>query len=147
MKKVILMLVVMITTLSSFATDEKVNQKVLNAFQQEFATASEVTWTTASDYYKADFTFNGQHVNAFFSLDGDLLGVTRNITVLDLPMSLQAGLKKSYSDYWISDLFEVSAGEETSYYVTLESADYSTVLKSVGAQGWTTFKKDRKNAQ
>ena len=144
MKKVILMLVVMITTLSSFATDEKVNQTVLNAFQQEFATASEVTWTTASDYYKADFTFNGQHVNAFFSLDGDLLGVTRNITVLDLPMNLQAGLKKSYSDYWISDLFEVTMSDSTGYYITLENADNIVVLKASADSDWSSFKKSRK---
>ena len=143
MKKVILMLVVMITTLSSFATDEKVNQKVLNAFQQEFATASEVTWTTASDYYKADFTFNGQHVNAFFSLDGDLLGVTRNITVLDLPMSRQAGLKKSYSDYWISDLFEVADKNGSTFYVTLESGYERLVLQSNGSS-WQTFRKTEK---
>ena len=144
MKKVILMLVVMITTLSSFASDEKVNQKVLNAFQHEFASASEVTWTTASDYYKADFTFNGQHVNAFFNLEGDLLGVTRNITLLDLPMNLQAGLKKSYSDYWISDLFEISNNDGTTYYITLENADSKLVLNSNGIGKWTSFKKAQK---
>ena len=55
----------------------------------------------------------------FTAQKAELMGLTRYISSLDLPISLQAGLKKDYSNYWISDLFEVSNSEGTGYYITL----------------------------
>lgn len=144
MKKMIMILAVALSTLSAFASDEKVNQKVLDAFKQEFATATAVTWTTATDYYKAEFTFNGQSVSAFYNYDGELMGLTRYITSLDLPMSLQAALKKSYSEFWISDLFEVTKSDSTGYYITLENADTTIVLKATADSDWNVYKKSKK---
>ena len=67
--------------------------------------------------------------------------MTRNISSLELPISLQANLKNNYSKYWISDLFEVSNQEGTSYYITMENADSKIVLKSSGNGRWNTYKK------
>ncbi|MGZ8517547.1 MAG: hypothetical protein ACXWWD_09360 [Chitinophagaceae bacterium] len=66
--------------------------------------------------------------------------MTRNISSLELPISLQTNLKNNYSKYWISDLFEISNNEGTSYYITLENADSKIVLKS-DSNKWNTFKK------
>ena len=144
MKKVIMLLAITISTLSAFATEEKVNQKVLHAFQSEFSSAKDVHWVATPDYFKAEFLFNDQHVNAFYNTDGELLGITRNITSLDLPMNLQTGLKKSYADFWISDLFEVTRSDSTGYYITLENAESVIVLKASADNEWTVFKKTRK---
>ena len=144
MKKVIMLLAITISTLSAFATEEKVNQKVLHAFQSEFTSAKDVKWVTTPDYFKAEFLFNDQHVSAFYNTDGELLGITRNITSLDLPMNLQTGLKKSYADFWISDLFEVTRSDSTGYYITLENAESVIVLKASADNEWSVFKKTRK---
>jgi len=56
----------------------------------------------------------------------------------------QANLKKNYSGYWISDLFEVAKNNGTSYYVTLENGDKKVVLTSANGSDWSTYKKDRK---
>ena len=144
MKKLIMLLAITISTLSAFANDEKINQKVLHAFQTEFTTAKNARWVTTSDYVKAEFLFNDQHVNAFYTMDGELLGITRNITSLDLPMNLQTGLKKSYADFWISDLFEVTRSDSTGYYITLENAENVIVLKASADNEWSVFKKTRK---
>jgi len=53
-------------------------------------------------------------------------------------------LKKNYSGYWISDLFEVAKNNGTSYYVTLENGDKKVVLTSANGSDWSTYKKDRK---
>jgi len=143
MKKVIVLLAIMISTLGAFANEERISQKVLDAFKTEFAAAKDVSWTVAADFFKAEFLFNNQHVTAFYNTDGELLGITRNITSLELPMSLQTALKKSYADYWISDLFEVTKSDSTGYYITLESADTVVVLKS-GDNEWNVFKKVKK---
>jgi hypothetical protein len=57
---------------------------------------------------------------------------------------LQTGLKKDYSNYWISDLFEVSNSDGTGYYITLENADSKVVLKSTGGDNWKTYQKKTK---
>ena len=145
MKKIILLLAITISTLSAFARDEeKVNAKVLNAFQTEFTSAKEVNWTAGDNYYKAVFTFNDQQVQAFYSLEGELLGIARYITLLDLPMNLQTSLKKSYTDYWVSDLFEVTKSDSTGYYITLENADSVIILKATAMDNWSVYKKAKK---
>ena len=141
MKKLILTLAVALSTMCSFAGDVTVSSRVLDAFKSDFSSAKEITWTATNDYYKASFVFNDQHVAAFYNLDGELIGMTRNISSLDLPLSLQTNLKKSYSNYWITDLFEVSNHDGTSYYITLENADGQVILKSAGGEQWKTFQK------
>jgi hypothetical protein len=141
MKKIIITLAVALSTLSSFAGEENVNTRVLNSFNSEFASAKEVTWTAGNNYYKAAFVFNSQHVFAFYNTDGELLGLTRYISSLDLPMNLQSDLRKGYGNYWISDLFEVSNNEGASYYITMENADTRIVLKSTFGSDWSVYQK------
>jgi hypothetical protein len=73
------------------------------------------------------------------------LGVTRYISSGNLPINLQTSLKKSYDNYWISDLFEVAKYDNTSYYITLENADTKLVLKSNGGSNWSVYDKIRKS--
>jgi len=131
-------------SLSAFAGREKVNEKVLNAFKTEFVNAQEVEWTISSEYFKASFQMNGQRIFAFYNTDGELMGLTRNISSAQLPVRLQTSLKKNYSNYWISDLFEVSNSDGTHYYVTLENGTSKVVLKSSTGNDWSAYKKDRK---
>ena len=141
MKKVIITLAVALSTLSSFAREVEVSSRVLDKFKSEFAGAKEVSWTAGDNFYKAEFVYNDQHVFAFYSTAGELLGLTRYISSLDLPINLQANLKKNYGNYWISDLFEVSNEEGTGYYLTMENADSKIVLKSTGGGSWEVYKK------
>ena len=144
MKKIIITLAIGLSTLCSFAREGNVSSKVLDAFKTEFGSAKEVAWTEGSNYYKAAFIFNDQHVSAFYSTDGELIGVTRYISSLDIPISLQASLKKGYSNYWISDLFEMSNSDGTSYYITLENADTKIILKASAGERWSVYTKSAK---
>jgi len=140
----ILTLVIAVTTLSAFANDENVNQKVLDAFKTEFTTAKDVEWSVGSNYYKATFNYNGKYVFAFYNENGELLGLTRYLSPSDLPLTLQNALKKSYESYWVSDLFEASKDEATNYYITLENADTKIVLKS-SENRWDIYSKIKKS--
>ena len=141
MKKMILILGMTLSMSFAFAGEENISPKVLDAFEKEFSTAKEVEWSTSVNYYKAAFTFNGNHVFAFYNMDGELLGLTRYISSLDLPIGLQKDLRNDYSTYWISDLFEVANNEGTAYYITLENANAKIVLRAADAKKWETFKK------
>lgn len=143
MKKMILSLAIAVSTLSAFASDANVNQKVLDAFKTEFASAKEVEWSVGANYFKATFNYNGKYVFAFYSENGELLGLTRYLSPADLPLALQANLKKNYEGYWVSDLFEASKNDGTNYYITLENADSKIVLKSSG-NSWSVHNKIKK---
>jgi hypothetical protein len=147
MKKMMLALAMILTigTSTTFAREENVSKQVLRSFNNEFATAEEVSWTVGSNYYKAAFSLNGQKVFAYYSHEGKLLGVARYISSLQLPLQLLTELKTGHSNYWISDLFEVSNEDGTSYYVTLENADSVVMLKSGSDNAWDEYSKKRKS--
>lgn len=148
MKKSILMWVMMLTIglTSTFANNEgSINQRAVSSFRKDFTNAQDVKWENNKDFVKATFRMNDQVMFAYYSQTGDLMAVTRNILSNQLPINLLAYLKKSYGNYWISDLFEVSSATDASYYVTLQSAEHTLVLKSTGISGWEVYKKEKKN--
>ena len=144
MKKMILTLAIAVSTLSAFAGDDNVNQKVLDAFTTEFTTAKEVEWSIGSNYYKATFNYNGKYVFAFYNENGEMIGFCRYLSPNDLPLALQYNLKKGYDGYWISDLVEVAKNNDTNYYITLENANKKIVLKS-SDNSWSVHNKNNKS--
>ena len=127
-----------------FAADREVNPTVLKSFANTFTTAKDVEWTVADNMFKAHFAYNGQVVTAFYTSEGNLLAVSRNITSHQLPIALQTELMKGQTNAWIANLFEITSDEGTAYYATLESAESKSVFKSNG-QSWSTFSKTKKN--
>ena len=147
MKKSILILAMLLTTIvgSSFANRNDDNKnRAAASFKQDFASAKEVTWENGKDLVKATFKLNDQVMFAYYSESGELMAVVRNMVSGQLPINLLTNLKKNYQGYWITDLFEVSASNESSYYVTLESADNVIVLKSSGLNKWEVFQKEKR---
>jgi hypothetical protein len=146
MKRLLVTLTIALSfiSLSSFANGEDVSPMAIKSFNSSFKTATEVKWTVTDTYFKADFALNGQYVSAYYDAEGNMKALTRNISSLQLPIALQADLKKNYDSYWISDVLEVANEEGTSYYITLETADTQLILKS-NSDSWNTFKKQRKS--
>jgi|SRR3954466_15197124 hypothetical protein len=116
----------------------------VKSFKSAFKSATEVSWSVTENLYKANFSLNGQYVSAFYNEEGQMIALTKNLSSLELPIVLQAKLKKNYDGYWISDLIEVAREEGTTYYITLENADTKLVLKSSGLD-WSNYKKQRKS--
>jgi len=146
MKKITIMLAMMLTltTTWAFTGEETINKQAVAAFQTEFVGATNASWSADNQCYKVSFTLNDQKLFAFYSTDGEFIAVTRYISPLHLPLYLQSSLKKLYHNGWVSDLFEVSSANETSYYVTIENADAKTILKSVDGREWSVYQKDKK---
>lgn len=142
--KTLFILLASLVSLVSKAETPEVNPAVLQSFESTFKGAKEVDWSVSSTYLKAQFALDGQYINAYYNTEGTLIALTRNITASQLPVMLQTGLKKEGANYWITDLFEVSNEEGTSYYVTLENADNKVVLKATDSRVWNTYSKSRK---
>jgi hypothetical protein len=148
MKKMILSLAaIMMMGFSVFANgnDNVVSQEARNAFKKDFATASNIRWEqTNNNFLKATFSLNGQILTAYYFANGDLRAVVRNITSDQLPINLITSLRRDYTAFWISDLFEISSDGQTTYYVTIENSDKKIVLKSDDLSSWDVYSKERK---
>jgi hypothetical protein len=146
MKRLFLTLTIALSlfSLSSFANNTEVNPAALKSFNSSFKNATEVNWTVSNDFYKANFSLDGQYVAAYYDAEGKMVALTRNISSHQLPIALQASLKTNYENMWITDLFEMTNESGTSYYVTVENADTKVVLKS-NLQTWERFKKQIKS--
>jgi hypothetical protein len=149
MKRTIITLALsLILGTASFANNEEtINAKAEQSFKKEFAQAKDVSWQKAGEMVKATFTLNERVLFAYYSESGDLIAITRNITTDQLPISLQTSLRKSFSGYWVSDLFEMVSGGQTNYYITVENADQKVVLKSEDFGNWSTYRKEKKDVE
>jgi hypothetical protein len=147
MKKRILLLSIALVSLTAFsfaAETPAVSKNIVSSFNKQFSNAHDIQWDTHENYVKAQFTMNDMVLFAFFNNNGDLLAITRFISPNQLPLSLLSGLKKEFTNYWVSDLFEIQTENGTSYYATLQNADQTIVLKSEGVSGWMMFQKEKK---
>ena len=147
MKKLILTMTIMFTIgLTSVYADKKVeiNKQVAASFSKDFASARNVIWQQQNQYVKATFILNGQVMFAYYTEDGKLQAVSRNVLSDHLPVLLLIKLKKNYSDYWISDLLEWTSEDQTAWYIRLESADKALILKSGIYNQWHVYKKIEK---
>jgi hypothetical protein len=147
MKKFIIILFASISTLIASATEvpAEINPAVLKSFNSTFGGAREVNWNENGQFYKADFTLDGQYINAFYNAEAELVALTRNMTLSQLPMMLQTELKnKIGKDSWITGITEYATNEGTTYYATLENADMKITLRSTQNGEWMTHKKIEK---
>ena len=122
----------------------EVDKHIRKAFEKEYAGAVNVTWYVFDDYIKVDFFFFFMQLAGFYSKDGRMLGVARNIYFSSLPLMLQIEQRKNYKDYWITGIYELSNGDGTRYYLTLENADQTIKLGSTGSNSWEVVKNKEK---
>jgi hypothetical protein len=133
---------------SSFArTNEGIYDNIKTAFKKEFKNAEIIQWENFRVYSRATFMMNNKVMFAYYSKEGHLLAVTRNLLTSELPIGLMMDLKSNYAGYWITDLIEISGDEGSSYHVSLENPDRKLVLKSDNMIYWQTELKQNKNTE
>jgi hypothetical protein len=142
-----LALSLLIGTASFANNNETINEKAEQSFKKEFAQAKDVRWQKAGDMVKATFSLNEKVLFAYYNEAGDLIAITRNITTDQLPIGLLTSFRKNYSDYWVSDLFEMVSGGQSNYYITVENAEHKIVLKSDDFATWSTYRKEKKETE
>jgi hypothetical protein len=127
---------------SSYANgnDGFVPAGVTTEFSQQFVQAKDVKWVTGNGFYKATFEDWGRTLFAYYSGDGDLIGVSTNLTPAGLPERLKTQITKSYANYWITDLFGFHNQDEHGFVITLENPDKVVVLKAAVNGGWAVYK-------
>jgi len=143
MKKILLGIVVFTLIYADTFADDKdkgISERAKTSFRQEFVNAESVQWENSGLFVKARFRMYDQDLSAYFYPEGELLAVTRNILSDQLPIHLLTTVKKQYSRYWITDLFEIYANGETSYCIALNDGNREKVLKSDAGGNWEVFR-------
>jgi len=137
MKKLLVIFTVLslAITATSYATD-KTPSPVLSSFQNEFKGAKDATWSTVKDLYRVDFTFGNQKVSAFFDLDGNVIASSRDISLLQLPISLEARLKSDFPNYEVTKLFELDDENGAIYYATVKNSKRELSIQSTYSGEW-----------
>jgi hypothetical protein len=137
MKPSILITALLIFTMSSgFASEGPDSGKASASFKKEFSGATQVNWEKNHDYQLVTFKLNDEFLFAYYSKDGELMALARNILSCKLPLSLDMSLKTNYAGYWITELFEVSMNGLTTYHIILENAEHILKLESVDGGNW-----------
>src|SRR5690242_27737 len=127
-KRFFVLTAALLMTLSAiFAKDTKpVPAAIVNQLHQKFDNASNIQWETTSNYYEAKFILYGHPLKAFYSFDGEMIGMSRVINIGQLPMALLKEVKEKTSTSTVTDLFELLTDRGTEYFITYKN-DKGTV--------------------
>ena len=133
-----------VTTSFAANTNTTDNGGVNTSFRKDFKQAEVLSTEAGKDYTKITFKMNGAILFAFYNENGELLALTHNIKVSELPINLLMQIKRDYVASWITECFELDANGSANYYITLEDANTKLTLRSNG-NDWETYSKITKN--
>jgi hypothetical protein len=146
MKKIILSMAIALAVFSTaFAKPDSINDRAVAAFQKDFHKASQVEWTSTSNYVMASFLMDNETQFAYYDFQGNLIGVVHHILTSSLPADLSKDIKKHYSNYWVSELFQITTDQGVFYYIRLKNADETIALTTEGGNGWQRFALPKNN--
>ena len=142
-KKVTIIALMVITIASSaFAGDNTLDFKGADAFKKSFPQASEVSYTVKKEFTEVNFTWHNLKLQAFFDRQGNYIGLSREISVKDLPLSYVIEINRQYKGFDITEAIEFDHSENgLSYYVTVVKADRKYVLNVATDGSISVFKK------
>ena len=123
------------------AAPDKINRMVSNSFKTDFNNAEILSYTMSHNVINLTFITNGLVMHAFYTDNGELLGITRNILTNQLPIALLLKFRQDYQGFWVTDLFEATNQEDHNYFITLENSETRIVLKSTDDSNWEIYKK------
>jgi hypothetical protein len=104
-----------------------------------------VEWTVASSFTKASFVLDGEKMEAFYSLDGAEIGVSKTIALEKLPENALRNITQKYPfpPYKLKECIQFTTDKETVYYVSLEEETTKLILE-ISASGFVdVFKKEK----
>ena len=131
MKNVILSVALLVSIVAgATVSPSEVNEKVLKAFNETFAKATDVTWHEYDTYYQANFKQDEIQVRAQYDENGALLKTIRYYGEKQLLPNIVSKLRKKYADREIFGVTETTSPDEVSFLVTLKDEKNWYVVKS-----------------
>ncbi len=111
-------------------------------FQHKYPNATDVTYKVKGQFTEVNFEWNAMKLQAFYDLQGNFMATCRQVTVGNLPLSVQMSLKNEYADYVQRDAIEYNDSDDgVSYYVTAIGAKTTYLLRVSTSGSISVFKK------
>jgi len=138
-------LLAVLVAASAFAAETKnINLVTLNNFKSQFTEAADVNWTTTTNFAKATFTLNNQQMEAFYNIDGDMIGTSKKITLEELPVLAKREFAKNFNGYTVNEAIHFKGADEEAYYIRANNEKESVIVKVSLDQYLSIFKKVKK---
>ena len=129
-KLMIATLLVAVIGTSAFAADiEKISYKVTSSFEARFTGAKNVHWSLQATFVKATFDLNDETIEAFYTIDGEQIGISRKVDLKKLPLNAISRIKKDYASYTAKEVIEFDRDGDRSFYVSLVDGDKTQILE------------------
>ena len=112
-----------------------VSFSVQNEFDEEFSNASNVVWSITPNCQKATFVEDGTRKTAFYSLQGEYLGVTQVVAYSAVAGSAQKEIAAKYPGYSVGDVIKLTTNDATSgfdqtvYFVDVKNDSKEVLLR------------------
>ena len=134
MKSWLVLFCIMGLTLNAHAQvipQSQVPPVVLKAFQEKFASATEVKWETKSELYKAEFKVNKRGHDVWIDKTGKITKTKEDFPKKDLPAAIQQQITSEFKAYKLDDADKIEMDGKVFYQVELDgTADDRKVLFS-----------------
>ncbi len=145
MKKVFAVIAAIVFTASAWAgpvAGPSVSEKAIAAFEKEFKHATNANWSLKEDVSIVTFQLNNQKVRAWFSSDGNLEALQRDINAGQMTLLSAKTVTELATEQTVLSISELSENGELYYVVKAESKLFKNTYK-VTVDGNRT-KMDRK---
>ncbi|GAA4913656.1 hypothetical protein [Mucilaginibacter defluvii] len=116
----------------AYAADKKVKEDddknanvsyaVVNQFKSDFRDAENVTWTVTETTQKAEFTLDGVKMTAFYNLNGEYMGTTKQVAYKAISARAQKEIANRYKGYTVGQVIELNSGDGIQHFVDLKSS-------------------------
>jgi hypothetical protein len=125
MKKVLVIFLLLVTSLSVSAGNAHTPAAVTKAFHERFPGISAVKWELEHGNYEANFTRDGEKMSATFDKNGSLLETEKSIPVNTLPAEAATYIEKNCNGKKPKAASEIKlANGDTNYEAQVAGKDY-----------------------
>ena len=123
------------STAATFTGEENVTYTALNHFAADFKEAKSPVWVVTSNCQKVAFTLEGKHLTAFYSLSGDFMGTTQDLSISAIPADAKTRIATKYAGYTAGQVIKYDTYDADTftssivYFVDLKKADREILVK------------------
>jgi hypothetical protein len=112
--------------------------KAAKNFHKEFRHVTDEAWQRSEDGFIATFKANGISTRVDYSKKGNWIATFRYYSEDLLPKDVRHIVKSEYYDYGITNIVELTVGQNTAYLITIEDKTSIKQVKVVDREMETT---------
>ncbi|WP_373060115.1 PepSY-like domain-containing protein [Zunongwangia sp. H14] len=108
-------------------TKNEIPSKLMSKFEKEYSNVKDVEWEMEGENYKVEFDKNRREHQVWYSRNGNMVKLEKEIGEDELPASISGTINNKYSGYKIDSIEMTEEGNKKTFEIELE-------------KGWTNEK-------